>query len=329
MMGGMVFLKIERLDDQNPSSVLYISYRASIVHPTEPEIEIQNVTYALKNAPPNADFLFQEFKSRNETTALLDDSKIPLVLLDIIRLNNSLGCSFVAIEDTFSIPFYKNYFAKFLPSQKVVFGCTDALTNGTMVEKIFESKDKILVQFIAQHARLLTLLYRDFQSNVFSQYKKSFNFFDIEKVDRVPVYFMKLDPSVQLPEYATLGSAGADIFTLKNMVLVPLSTAKLATGFALQIPFGYSATVRPRSSTFMEGRLEVLIATYDSDYRGEMNVCVKNLTEDTIAILKGQRIAQILIEKSNQIRFIETSFLVDTGRGLGGFGSTGSQEMRK
>lgn len=131
----------------------------------------------------------------------------------------------------------------------------------------------------------------------------------------------------RLPEYATEFSAGMDVRAAINdpIVLKPLARAMVPTGLFLEIPAGYEVQVRPRSGLAAKKGVTVLNApgTIDSDYRGEVCVILVNLSSEDFLIEKGERIAQLVLARHEHIEWEETGELSDSGRGAGGFGSTG------
>ena len=130
-----------------------------------------------------------------------------------------------------------------------------------------------------------------------------------------------------LPAYATEFSAGMDVRAAIEdpVVLKPLARAMVPTGLFLEIPAGYEAQVRPRSGLAAKKGVTVLNApgTIDSDYRGEVCVILVNLSSEDFVIEKGERIAQLVLARHEHIEWVETEELSDSGRGAGGFGSTG------
>jgi dUTP pyrophosphatase len=130
-----------------------------------------------------------------------------------------------------------------------------------------------------------------------------------------------------LPAYATEGAAGADLRAAveSEMVLEPGRRAAVPTGLVLEIPDGYEGQVRPRSGLAIKAGLTIANApgTIDSDYRGELKVLLVNLGSEAVSIGRGDRIAQLLIAPVTKASFIETEDLSASGRGEGGFGSTG------
>lgn len=130
------------------------------------------------------------------------------------------------------------------------------------------------------------------------------------------------------PRYQSAGSAGADLCAAlaKELVLEPGQRAAVPTGLRLQIPVGYEAQVRPRSGLALEHGVTVLNApgTIDADYRGEIKVILVNLGQEPYTIRPGERIAQLVFAAAVRARFLQGLRLADSGRGEGGFGSTGS-----
>lgn len=132
-----------------------------------------------------------------------------------------------------------------------------------------------------------------------------------------------------LPEYATASSAGLD---LKAVLPEPINLGSLerkiiGTGIKIALPQGYEAQVRPRSGLAAKHGITVLNApgTIDADYRGEIGVILVNLSNEAFTIQPGERIAQLVIAKYEQITWQPTTVLDRTDRGAGGFGSTGKQ----
>jgi len=132
-----------------------------------------------------------------------------------------------------------------------------------------------------------------------------------------------------LPKYETTGSAGMDIRanTDEPITLQPLERALVPTGLFIELPDGYEAQIRPRSGLAAKRGLTMLNSpgTIDSDYRGEIKCIVVNLSNDPQTIEPGERIAQMVIARYEQITWLEAETLADTGRGAGGFGSTGKK----
>lgn len=130
-----------------------------------------------------------------------------------------------------------------------------------------------------------------------------------------------------LPAYETAGAAGMDLRAAEPMVLKPGARCLLPTGIAIALPQGFEAQVRPRSGLAAKHGVTVLNApgTIDCDYRGEVKVPLINLGQEDFQILRGDRIAQMVIAPVTRIAWAEASSLAETARGAGGFGSSGSR----
>lgn len=128
-----------------------------------------------------------------------------------------------------------------------------------------------------------------------------------------------------LPRYASEDAAGLDVAAAEELTLEPGQRHAVATGFAIEIPRGYEVQVRPRSGLAMKHGITCLNTpgTIDSDYRGEVKVILVNLGQEPFDIRRGERIAQLVPAPVLRADFVEASKLGDTGRGSGGFGSTG------
>lgn len=129
------------------------------------------------------------------------------------------------------------------------------------------------------------------------------------------------------PAYATEQSAGVDLKALltEPVVLHPLERTLVPTGLYIALPKGYEAQVRPRSGLAAKHGITVLNSpgTIDADYRGEIRVILVNLSQQPFEIVPGERIAQMVIARHEQVEWEEVDQLDDTQRGAGGFGSTG------
>jgi dUTP pyrophosphatase len=132
---------------------------------------------------------------------------------------------------------------------------------------------------------------------------------------------------LSLPKYATEQSAGMDLMAAieKSIVLYPLKTAVIHTGVCIELPKGYEMQIRPRSGLAFKHGITILNSpgTIDSDYRGEIKVLLINLGGETYEVHKGDRIAQGVVSKYEQVKLVSMQTLGDTDRGVGGFGSTG------
>lgn len=130
-----------------------------------------------------------------------------------------------------------------------------------------------------------------------------------------------------LPNYQSEGAAAVDLtaFLKEDIILKPLERALIPTGIQIALPKGYEAQVRPRSGLALKKGISVLNSpgTIDSDYRGDIGVILINLSNEDFIIHNGDRIAQLIVTSYSQISWVEQEKLDVTGRGKGGFGSTG------
>ncbi len=131
----------------------------------------------------------------------------------------------------------------------------------------------------------------------------------------------------QSPAYATENSAGVDLKANidEPLVLEPLQRAVIPTGLRIALPEGTEAQVRPRSGLAAKHGITVLNSpgTIDADYRGEIGVILVNLSQTPFTVNPGERIAQMVVARYERVEWEETDSLDETGRGEGGFGSTG------
>ncbi|MGY6523649.1 MAG: dUTP diphosphatase [Mongoliitalea sp.] len=131
----------------------------------------------------------------------------------------------------------------------------------------------------------------------------------------------------ELPAYQTAASAGMDLRANleEAVILQPLERKLIGTGLFLELPVGFEAQIRPRSGLAFKHGLTVLNSpgTVDADYRGEIKVLLVNLSQEPFEIKDGERIAQMVIARHEQIAWQLTETLSDTERGAGGYGSTG------
>ena len=128
-----------------------------------------------------------------------------------------------------------------------------------------------------------------------------------------------------LPRYTTDGAAGLDLVAAEDLTLAPGQRHAVATGFAVAIPHGYEVQVRPRSGLALKHGITCLNTpgTIDQDYRGEVKVILANLGAEPFDVRRGERIAQLVPAPVLKAAFREVETLSETGRGTGGFGSTG------
>lgn len=128
--------------------------------------------------------------------------------------------------------------------------------------------------------------------------------------------------------YGTINSAGMDLRAYLpdgELVIKPMQRALIPTGLFMEIPVGYEGQVRPRSGLAIKSGITVLNSpgTIDADYRGEVKVILINLSESDFVINSGDRIAQLVIAKCEQMEVVEVETINETERGAGGFGHTG------
>ena len=146
---------------------------------------------------------------------------------------------------------------------------------------------------------------------------------------RVTVAIQRLPHAadLELPDYATAESAGMDLMAAveSKVVLQPGERRLIPTGFAMALPSGFEAQVRPRSGLALKHGVSLLNApgTIDADYRGEVGVILINLGQEPFVVSRGSRIAQMIIAPCAQADWQESEVLPDSERGAGGFGSTG------
>jgi len=150
----------------------------------------------------------------------------------------------------------------------------------------------------------------------------------MSNVASIPV-ILKVLPhgeGLPLPAYQTAGAAGCDLCaaTHETLILTPGARMKIPAGIALELPEGYEAQIRPRSGLALKDGITVLNTpgTIDSDYRGEIFVLLINLGEKPYEIMRGARIAQLVLAPVVRASFVEAHLLSETVRGDGGFGST-------
>lgn len=137
---------------------------------------------------------------------------------------------------------------------------------------------------------------------------------------------------IPLPHYATDGSAGMDIHAAveSDISIPPMETILVPSGFAIEVPVGYEAQIRPRSGLAIKNKIGIMNApgTIDSDYRGEVKIILSNFGKDSFVVKRGDRIAQMVIAQYTRIEWEEVQKLSETDRGEGGFGHTGIEKKK-
>ena len=148
---------------------------------------------------------------------------------------------------------------------------------------------------------------------------------------RVEVVRLAHGKGLDLPGYQSDGAAGMDLLAAvlqgAPLELAPGARALVPTGLVLALPPGFEAQVRPRSGLALRHGITVLNSpgTIDCDYRGEVMVLLANLGDRPFAIERGERIAQLVVQRVERVRLLEVAAIAPTARGAGGFGSTGGK----
>lgn len=148
----------------------------------------------------------------------------------------------------------------------------------------------------------------------------------VQAVRPSSVRIRRTDPGLPLPRRAHPEDAGVDLYAANDLVLEPGERAVVGTGVAVALPVGTVGLVHPRSGLAARTGLSIVNTpgTIDAGYRGEIKVCLINHDrQDAIRIARGDRIAQLLVQRVELVDFVEVDGLDDTGRGAGGYGSSG------
>lgn len=144
----------------------------------------------------------------------------------------------------------------------------------------------------------------------------------------LPVFIINQSP-YPLPSYATVASAGMDLraHLSEPLTIAPMARELLPTGLFIALPVGHEAQVRPRSGLALRHGLTVLNSpgTIDADYRGELRVLLVNLGQEPFVVQPGERIAQLVVARHEQVAWQPVEALPESQRGTGGFGHTGGQ----
>ena len=142
----------------------------------------------------------------------------------------------------------------------------------------------------------------------------------------VQVLIRRLDPGLPLPDRAHPGDAGADLYAAADVHLLPGQRTVVGTGIAIALPAGYAAFVHPRSGLAADHGVTIVNApgTVDAGHRGEIKVILLNTdNEHAVQLRRGDRIAQLVIQRVESPAFVEVETLPGSQRGIGGHGSTG------
>ena len=145
---------------------------------------------------------------------------------------------------------------------------------------------------------------------------------DVHEILKV-IPYTKTSPEAKEPSQANFSDAGYDLFSTEELNLKPFERSVVKTGIKLALPEGYYGRVAPRSGLAIKKGIDVLAGVIDSGYRGEIGVVLINLSSSDQTLNKGDKIAQLIIEKCYAVSFSEVSSLSDSARGEGGFGSSG------
>ena len=144
----------------------------------------------------------------------------------------------------------------------------------------------------------------------------------------VKVLITRLDTSIPAPSYAKPGDAGADLTTRVDVTLAPGERKLVPTGISIALPNGYVALVHPRSGLAIKHGVTMVNSpgTVDAGYRGELQlILINHDANQAVTFKKGDRVAQLVIQKAEHAEFIEVDNLPGSDRGTGGFGSTGGK----
>ena len=138
-----------------------------------------------------------------------------------------------------------------------------------------------------------------------------------------PVKFKMLSDTTLIPERSSSGAAGYDIYADQSGFIIGGGRLAVSTGWAMEMPVGYHAEIRPRSGLAVKHGIDTLAGVIDSDYRGEVKAVLVNHSDSTFIIKAGDRIAQLVFRKHETPNIMLVDQLGDSVRGAGGFGSTG------
>lgn len=144
----------------------------------------------------------------------------------------------------------------------------------------------------------------------------------------VQIKIQLLHPNARCPKYATLYSAGSDLYSIEEIIIPAGERRLVRTGLKTEIPEGYEMQIRPRSGLALKHGITLAnsIGTIDSDYRNEIGVILQNNGNSSFHVQPGDRIAQAIIAELPKVTFVITEELSETERGEGGFGSTGIRD---
>ncbi len=137
------------------------------------------------------------------------------------------------------------------------------------------------------------------------------------------IKIQKINSEAIVPNYAIKGDAGLDFYSVEDVILKPMERKAIKTGVKIEIPEGYVGLIWDKSGLALNDGVKTMAGVVDSVYRGEVKTVLINLSNQDFEIKKGQKIAQMLIQKIEHPEIEIVEFLSESGRGEGGFGSTG------
>lgn len=138
------------------------------------------------------------------------------------------------------------------------------------------------------------------------------------------LHFKRLHPEARLPSRGSAGAAGLDLYAVERLTIEPGGRAAVPTGLAVAVPQGFYGRVAPRSGLAVRQGIDVLAGVIDADYRGEILCALVNHGDAPFEVEPGARIAQLVVEAIATPEPAWAEDLAETGRGAGGFGSTGA-----
>ncbi|MGW8184671.1 MAG: dUTP diphosphatase [Candidatus Moraniibacteriota bacterium] len=133
----------------------------------------------------------------------------------------------------------------------------------------------------------------------------------------------KINPEAKIPIYAIKNDAGMELYSVQDLIVEPGKILTCETGITMAIPVGYVGLIWDKSGVAFKGGIKTMGGVIDSSYRGEIKIILINLSDKVYVINKGDKVAQMLIQKVESPDIEEVEVLDDTERGEGGFGSTG------
>jgi dUTP pyrophosphatase len=150
-----------------------------------------------------------------------------------------------------------------------------------------------------------------------------------KKEDKVKVNFVKLSKDAKNPEYALESDAGFDLTSNETVSFFPMEQKPIRTGIVMEIPKGYVGLIRDRAGIVQKMNVHTLAGTFDSAFRGEVSIMLVNMSDETVEIEKGMRIAQMILVPVAKAKLSEVKQISKTARGEKSFGSTGMKGIIK